>query len=93
MLTRRLFVLAAVLEALTLVVLLSNRMLTHDAGVASAVGPVHGVSYLLLLLLAALAGHMSRRARWLSVIPGVGGLLSVLVERRRTAQPGSDGHR
>ena len=85
MLTHRLFVVAAIAEALTLVVLFGNRALTHNEVVASAVGPVHGICYLLLLLLAALATHMSRVARWLSVVPGVGGLLSVLVEQRRRA--------
>lgn len=82
----RLFAAAAVLEALTLAVLFTNLALTHNATVTSAIGPIHGVSYLILLLIAARASRMYRPARWIAIVPGVGGLLSVLLDRRRPAK-------
>ena len=66
---------AAVVEALTLAVLLLNRLTLGADPVAGLVGPVHGSAYLAVIALAWLGG-LPRRARWLAVVPGIGGLLA-----------------
>ncbi len=71
----RCFRAAAVAEALTLAVLLLNRLTVGADPVAGLVGPVHGSAYLAVIALAWLGG-LPRRARLLAVIPGIGGLLA-----------------
>ncbi|MEO3749938.1 hypothetical protein [Streptomyces sp. B6B3] len=62
--------LAAVVEAGSLVVLLANLATVHVPAVASLVGPVHGMAYLVAIATA------PPGARWRAVIPGIGGLLA-----------------
>ena len=75
---------AARVEALSLLVLLLNLATVHVPSVATLVGPLHGCAYLLVIG-AVLQSTRDRRARWLSIVPGIGGLLA---ERRvRSAPP------
>lgn len=73
---------SATLELLTLTVLLVNLAVTHDPGVASAVGPVHGLAYVTTIGAALLLDGAPRAARWLTLVPGVGGLLAGRALRR-----------
>jgi hypothetical protein len=70
----------ALLETLTVVVLIANRVTTQVEGVASAVGPLHGMLYLATIACAWIA-QPGRRSRWLAWIPVVGGLLAVRAGR------------
>ncbi|MGL5851564.1 MAG: hypothetical protein ACRCZD_12350 [Phycicoccus sp.] len=67
---------ASLLETVTLVVLLGNRLTVHAGPVTSLFGPVHGATYLVVLACGLLV-PLRRSARWLCVVPGVGGLLAL----------------
>ena len=73
---------ASVVEAVSLVVLLVNRVSLHLPAVTSTVGPLHGFAYLVTIASAFLL-PLPRRTRLLTLVPGVGGLLAL----RRTAAP------
>ena len=69
-------------ETVSLVVLVGNRLTVGYAGLASLVGPLHGMAYLATIAIGFGVG-LSRRARWLCVVPGVGGLLALRATRAR----------
>lgn len=75
--------LAAGAELVTLVVLLTNLATVHWPQLSSAIGPVHGCAYLFVVILT-VRQTRATRARVLSVVPGVGGLL--VLRRLRTRQ-------
>ena len=66
---------AARVEAGSLFVLLLNLATVHVPWIASLVGPIHGCAYLLVIG-ATLRTAAGARPRWLSVVPGIGGLLA-----------------
>lgn len=66
---------AAAAEALTLVLLLVNLATVHAPELSSLLGPVHGTAY--LITIAAAVTAIPARARWLSLIPGIGGVLAL----------------
>ncbi|MCX4957606.1 DUF3817 domain-containing protein [Streptomyces virginiae] len=72
---------AALLELGTMAVLLSNLATFHLQAVASAVGPLHGCAYLIVLIATVREPHADRTTVALSAVPGIGGLLA----RRRLA--------
>jgi hypothetical protein len=63
-------------ETCSLLVLLANLATVHLPAVASAVGPLHGTLYLACIATTLLL-PVPRAARWLSAVPGVGGLLAL----------------
>ncbi|WP_059009969.1 DUF3817 domain-containing protein [Streptomyces specialis] len=65
---------AAVVEAVSLAVLLGNLLTVHHATVASVAGPVHGSAYLVAIAAAFTGEDMPRAARPRVFVPGVGGL-------------------
>jgi hypothetical protein len=80
---------AARVEAASLLLLLANLATVHLSWIATLVGPLHGCAYLLVIgtVLPATGAVLpatgavrpatrGRRARWLSLVPGVGGLLA-----------------
>jgi Domain of unknown function (DUF3817) len=67
---------AAVVEASSLLVLVVNLATVHLANLASAIGPLHGTAYLVVIATSFLAPSAGR-ARWRALIPGVGGLLAL----------------
>jgi hypothetical protein len=71
---------AATVEAASLLVLLANLTTVHLPAVTSTAGPVHGFAWLATIATAYLVA-LPRRARLLSVVPGVGGLLAVRAAR------------
>lgn len=79
---------ASVAEAVTLLVLLINRVSAHLPAVTSVVGPVHGFAYLATVATAFLV-PLATRARLLTLVPGVGGLLA-LRSARTTGVRGTD---
>jgi hypothetical protein len=79
----RLLRIAALVEAVSLLVLLVNLATVHLSWVAGLVGPLHGCTYLLVIG-TAWQGTRRRRPRLLAIVPGVGGLLA---ERAITAEP------
>lgn len=72
---------AAAAEAVTLMVLLANVATVHADPVSSLFGPLHGTAYLVTIALT-----WRTAARWVAVVPGVGGLLAL---RRLQPQPRS----
>lgn len=72
--------LASWTETVSLLALLVNLATAHVAALASLLGPVHGCAYLATIAAAALL-PVPRRARTLTLVPGIGGLLAL----RRTA--------
>jgi hypothetical protein len=75
---------AAAVEAVSLLALLVNLATVHTKAVTSLGGPVHGTAYLAVIACTWLM-PASGTARWLAVIPGVGGLLAL--RRVRSAPP------
>lgn len=69
----------ALLEPVTLAVLLANVFVLHLPALAQVVGPVHGACYLGIIVVALLVDGLGPLDRLLSLVPGIGGLL---VERR-----------
>ena len=70
---------AAVLEPVTLLVLLGNLATVHSTAVADVLGPLHGAVYLTVVVCLLLVEGAPTRARLLALVPGIGGLLA---ERR-----------
>ena len=68
---------ASVVEVLTLAVLLGNLFTAHDPAISAAMGPVHGLTYLTVVVCAMLVDGLPRRAKMLAWIPVVGGLLAI----------------
>jgi hypothetical protein len=66
---------AARVEAASLLVLLLNLATVHVQWMATLVGPLHGCAYLVAIG-ATLQASRNPRIRWLSVVPGIGGLLA-----------------
>ena len=81
--SRRVLLLVAVTEFVTLVVLLANLATVHVATVAAVVGPVHGCAYLAAIVGTATRSGLLSRPALLCLIPGVGGLLAVSSVDRR----------
>lgn len=64
------------LELVSLVVILTNRFTVHSPAVTSSGGPVHGLLYVSTILFA-LVLPFPRSAKWLAVVPGIGGILAL----------------
>ncbi|PRY45247.1 DUF3817 domain-containing protein [Umezawaea tangerina] len=75
---------AAAVELVSLVLLLTNLFTVHWRGVSSLLGPTHGCAYLFVVVLAFRWDAATTRTRLLSLVPGVGGLL---VLRQPAAAP------
>lgn len=73
---------AAAVEALSLAVLLGNLATVHHPTVTGIGGPVHGTAYLMVIASALLIPAESA-VRWLTLVPGVGGLLALRRLRER----------
>ncbi|RKT84083.1 protein of unknown function [Saccharopolyspora antimicrobica] len=67
---------AAAAEAASLALLLINLFTVHIGGVSSLVGPLHGMAYLVVIAATFLV-PAPPAARWLALIPGIGGLLAL----------------
>lgn len=68
---------ASVLEVLTLAVLLGNLFTAHSPAVSAVTGPVHGLTYLAVVVCAMLIDGLPGRVKLLAWIPVVGGLLAL----------------
>ena len=78
--------LAALIELVSLALLLVNLATVHVPAVASLLGPVHGCAYLVVVG-ATVRDSRDMRTRLLAAVPGVGGLLAV---RRITGRSDSE---
>lgn len=76
---------AALIEVFSLLTLLVNLGTAHVAWVSSAIGPIHGCAYLVVIAATVSTPTTSTRTRWLSAVPGIGGLLAVRADRRNDA--------
>jgi hypothetical protein len=83
----RLLAVAAAVEALSLLVLLANRLTVHLDPVTSLTGPVHGTAYLVVIGATLLLPGASRRAKLLALVPGIGGALALRRVRRDPVTP------
>ncbi len=68
---------ASVIEVLTLLVLLGNVLTVHDPSLSSVIGPIHGFTYLAVVVSALLIEGTPKRVKVLAWIPVVGGLLAL----------------
>ena len=68
---------ASVLEVLTLTILLGNLFTAHEPAISAAMGPVHGLTYLAVVVCAMLIEGLPGRVKLLAWIPVVGGLLAL----------------
>jgi hypothetical protein len=80
--------LAALVETITVLVLFVNLFTVHEPAVSSLAGPVHGTAYLVVIALAFAGSDLGRGARWLSVVPVIGGWLVVRAARTRAHDAG-----
>lgn len=64
----------AVVEALSLVALVGNRLTVGSDDLPALVGPLHGLCWLLVVALSFGLG-LPRPTAWWSVLPGAGGLV------------------
>ncbi|BCY10606.1 DUF3817 domain-containing protein [Actinoplanes sp. L3-i22] len=74
---------AAAVELISLLILVTNLATVHARPVASLCGPVHGCAYLAVLTLTAWTPGAGRTTKLIAWIPGIGGLLAI---RRLTGQ-------
>ena len=63
-------------ELLSVLLLFGNLATVHDEAVASAVGPLHGMVYLAVIVTALALARGRRRVWLLALVPAVGGLLA-----------------
>ncbi|MGW4498234.1 DUF3817 domain-containing protein [Micromonospora sp. NPDC004336] len=75
-------------EAASLAVLLANLATAHAPAVTALGGPVHGACYLAVIACTWLTATATPAARWLAVVPGVGGLLALRRIARAPAPAG-----
>jgi hypothetical protein len=75
------FVVFAVLEIVSLGVLLINLATRHDPTIARVIGPVHGAIYLSVALIALLSPGLRWSTRLLGLVPIVGGVLAAVRAR------------
>ncbi|GAA3137434.1 hypothetical protein GCM10010466_30400 [Planomonospora alba] len=79
---------AAGLEAASLAVLLANLLTVHSEAITTPTGPVHGMSYLVVIATASMAPSAAPSGtRWRAFVPGVGGLLALRHLRAHSPQP------
>lgn len=69
------FRVAAVVECVSLVVLLVNLATAHLPVITSLGGPTHGLAYLVVVVATLRDPAASRTAKLLALVPGIGGLL------------------
>ncbi|KAA5835972.1 DUF3817 domain-containing protein [Saccharopolyspora hirsuta] len=67
---------SAAAEAASLALLLLNLFTVHVSEVSSLLGPLHGTAYLVVIAATFLV-PAPPAARWLALIPGIGGLLAL----------------
>ena len=79
---------AAVVEGSSLLLLVVNLLTVHRESVTSLAGPVHGFAWIATIAVAFLVPVPSR-SRWMSLLPGVGGLLAVRHAARADGAAGS----
>ncbi|MGK5530727.1 DUF3817 domain-containing protein [Streptomyces sp. URMC 129] len=80
---------AAVVEALSLAVLLGNLFTAHHPVVSSVVGPVHGSAYLVAVVAVFVGEDVPRAARPRAFVPGVGGLWALRAGPGTPPAPGA----
>jgi hypothetical protein len=81
---------AGVLEAVSLLALVSNLAFIHQQPFAAALGPIHGIIYVIVVVLSFLT-PLPIRNRLFGLIPGIGGLLVVRAVRgAQTTRPPAD---
>ena len=73
----------AAAELLTLAALLINLATVHDPLITRILGPVHGVAYLAVALIALLAPGVRWWVRLLGLVPVIGGVLAAWWARPR----------
>ena len=79
---------AALVELISLALLLLNLATVHWPAAASLLGPIHGCAYLFVIG-AALRESRDTSTRLLAIVPGVGGLLVIRRSHNApTAAPG-----
>lgn len=66
---------AALVELVSLVVLLVNLSTVHLEPVAAVMGPAHGCAYLVVVVAAWRSASATAMVRILALLPGVGGLV------------------
>jgi hypothetical protein len=71
----RFFRIAALVELVTLVVLLANLATVNLQPVASVIGPTHGCAYLVIVLATWRNGHAASATKLTALVPGIGGLM------------------
>jgi hypothetical protein len=81
------FRVAALVECVSLIVLLANLATAHLPMITSVGGPTHGIAYLVVVVATRRDTDASRTAKALAFVPGIGGLLVL----RLTADRGSGG--
>ena len=82
---QRLFDWLVIVETATLVVLLVNLLTAHDEGVTSTVGPIHGLLYVAVIIVALLLPGLSNRTRLIAAIPAIGAPWAAWLLRREPA--------
>ena len=78
----RLFDWLTVVETVTLIALLVNLVTSHNEGVTSTVGPIHGIFYIGVVIVALLIPGLSNRIRLVAAIPAIGAPLAAWMMRR-----------
>ncbi|WP_189389697.1 DUF3817 domain-containing protein [Streptomyces sp. SDr-06] len=68
---------AAQVELVSLIVLLTNLFTAHLKPVSSLAGPLHGCAYLFVMAATWRVEHAPVSAKAMAVIPGIGGLLAL----------------
>lgn len=71
----RFFRIAALVELVTLIVLLANLATANLQPVASVIGPTHGCAYLVIVLATWRNGRAASATKITALVPGIGGLM------------------
>ena len=76
----------AIAETITLVVLLINLVTSHTKAVTTSIGPLHGVLYVAVIILALIDTRLDGWKRFLAIIPGLGAPALIWVLRNDAAK-------
>jgi uncharacterized membrane protein len=83
--------LSATVEFVSLLLMLANLATLHLPAITKTLGPVHGLAYIVTIVLAVLLAEGRHRVWLLALVPAIGGLLSSRVLATASAD-GSGSH-
>lgn len=76
----------SILELASIAILLINLFTAHWRPITASMGPIHGATYLTVVVIALFGRGLLARTRWQALLPVLGGVLTLINVRREREQ-------